>query len=233
MSEPYAQPGFARRLRDHAREEGIARVAARMARWAAAAAVPRGGEFTLGGESYPLLRRAYGLTWVTERAVEVPVAARLLERHRGEQILEVGNVLSHYMPIAHEVVDKYEEVPGVRNVDVLDLPAEPAYDLVIAISTLEHVGRDETPREPARAVHALEHLRGLLRPGGTLFATVPVGYNPELDAALAAGPYELRAMRRAPWREVDPAEAFQCPYDFLVYSAAAVLFVMADPVRSP
>ena len=100
-------------------------------------------------------------------------------------------------------------------------------------ATLEHVGRDENPREPARAVRALEHLRGLLRPGGALFATVPVGYNPDLDAALAEGPYELRAMRRGPWREVDPTEAFQSPYDFLVYSADAVLFVTADSLRSP
>jgi SAM-dependent methyltransferase len=232
VTEPYAQPPFTRRLRDHVREQGIARVASRMARWAAAAAVPRGGEFELGGEPYRLLRRAHERTWVTERAVEVPVARRLLEGHRGERVLEVGNVLSHYMPIAHEVVDKYERAPGVRNVDVLDLPGGAEYDLVIAISTLEHVGRDETPRESVRAVHALEHLRGLLRPGGTLFATVPVGYNQELDAALAEGPYELRAMRRAPWREIDPAEAFECPYDFLVYRATAVLFVMADSLRS-
>jgi hypothetical protein len=232
VSEPYAQPPFTRRLRDHAREQGVLRVTARMARWAAAAAVPRSGDFVLGGESYRLLRRAYGLTWVTERAVEVPVAQRLLERHRGERVLEVGNVLSHYGRAGHEVVDKYERAPGVRNLDVLDLPADPEYDLVIAISTLEHVGRDETPREPARAIRAFEHLRGLLRPGGALLATVPVGYNPELDAALVAGPHKLRAMRRSPWREVDPAEALQCPYDFLVYSATAVLFVMADSLRS-
>jgi SAM-dependent methyltransferase len=231
VTEPYAQPPFPRRLRDHAREHGVPRVAARMARWAVAAAVPRGGEFVLGGESYRLLRRAHGLTWLTERAVEVPVAQRLLERHRGERVLELGNVLSHYMPIGHEIVDKYERAPDVRNLDVLDLPAEPEYDLVIAISTLEHVGRDETPSEPAHAVRALERLRGVLRPGGRLFVTVPVGYNPELDAALADGPYELRAMRRAPWREVDPGEALECPYDFLVYSASAVLFVMADSLR--
>lgn len=231
MTEPYAQPPFARRLREHVREEGAARVAGRMSRWALDVAVPRGGEFALGGESYALLRRRHGLTWVTERAVEVPVAGRLLERHSGERILEVGNVLSHYMPVGHEVVDKYERAPGVRNVDVLDLPPEPDHDLIVTVSTLEHVGRDERPREPERAVRALDHLRGLLRPGGTLFATVPVGYNPELDAALAAGSHDVRAMRRAPWREVDLAEALKCPYDFLVYRAEAVLLVMADSLR--
>jgi SAM-dependent methyltransferase len=232
VTEPYAQPAFAQRLRQHAREEGAARVAARMARWALAAAVPRRGKFTLGGERYRRLRHPHGLTWATERAVEVPVAQRLLERHRGERVLEVGNVLAHYMPVAHDVVDKYEAAPGVRNVDVLDLAPEPSYDLILSISTLEHVGRDETPREPGRAIRAFEHLRDLLRPDGVLFATVPAGYNADLDTALAQGPYRLRAMRRGPWREVDPAEAFKCPYDFLVHRAGAVLFVTADSLRS-
>ena len=229
--EPYAQPTFTQRLRAHVRDEGIRSVAGRMARWATGAAIPRRGEFALSGESYRLLCSVHGLTWATERAVEVPVALRELERHRGKRVLEVGNVLSHYVPVTHEVVDKYERAEGVANVDVLELPAEPDYDLILAISTLEHVGRDEQRGEAGRAVAALEHLRGLLRPGGTLFATVPVGYNPELDRALADGPYELRAMCRGPWREVDPAEAFKCQYDFLVYRATAVLFVRADAVR--
>jgi len=231
--EPYQQPSFASRLREHARREGRTRVAARMARWGLDALVPRGGAFTYDGERYALLRRLYGLTWTTERAVEVPVAQRLLERHRAERILEVGNVLSHYMPVEHEVVDKYEHAAGVRNLDVLDLEPEPDYGLILSVSTLEHVGRDEKPRDPERAVAAFEHLRRLLRPGGMLFATVPAGYNPALDAGLARGGHRLRALRRDPWREVDPAEALACPYDFLVYRADAVLFVTADAVRSP
>ena len=226
--EPYAQPTFATRLRAHAREHGALDAAARLGRWGAGLAVPRGGSFELGGERYRLLRSLHGRTWTTERAVEVPVARRVLERHAGKRVLEVGNVLSHYGPVDHDVVDKYERADGVENVDVLDLPARPEYDLVLTISTLEHVGRDEEPRDPTRAVAALEHLHRLLRPGGVLFATVPVGYNPELDRALANGPYELSAMRARPWREVSSAEAFQCPYDFLVYSASAVLFASAQ-----
>lgn len=228
--EPYAQPSFPARLRRHARRQGTLRVARRLGGWALRAAVPRGGSFTLAGERHRLLRHAYGLTWTTERAVEVPVAAAVVARHRGRRILEVGNVLSHYMPVGHEIVDKYEHAAGVRNADVFDLPTEPAYDLVVSISTLEHVGRDERGGDPARAVAALEHLRGMLAPGGTLFATVPVGYNPDLDRALVAGPYALRAMRGRPWRETPPEEALGCPYDFLVYSASAVLFVEAQPL---
>ena len=227
---PYRQPTFPERLRAHAREEGAGPVARRMAAWTASLLRPRGGEFQLGAERYPLLRRAYGLTWVTERAVEIPVAQRVLAEFEGGRVLEVGNVMSHYGPVSHEVVDKYERAAGVRNADVLDLPLEPKYDLVLSISTLEHVGRDEEPRDPARAVAALEHLRRMVAPGGLLFATVPVGYNPELDRALAGGEYDLAAMRRRPWREVVPAEAFRCPYDFLVYSASAVIFVRAQPL---
>jgi SAM-dependent methyltransferase len=226
--EPYAQPTFAQRLRAHAREHGALDAARRMGRWAAGVALPRGGSFALDGERYALLRSVHGLTWTTERAVELPVARHMLERYAGRRVLEVGNVLSHYGPVEHEVVDKYERGAGVANVDVLDLPPGPEYDLVLSVSTLEHVGRDEEPRDPERAVAALEHLRRLLRPDGVLFATVPVGYNPELDRALAEGPYELRAMQRRPWREVDPAEAFQCTYDFLVYSAWAVVFARAE-----
>ena len=224
--EPYAQPTFLQRLRAHAREEGAASVARRMGAWTGSLVRARGGSFELGGERYPLLRRLYGLTWITERAVEIPVAQRVLAEFAGKRVLEVGNVMSHYGAVSHEVVDKYERAPGVRNADVLDL--EGSYDLVLSISTLEHVGRDEEPRDPARAVAALEHLRALVAPGGLLFATVPVGYNPELDRALASGDYELAAMRRRPWREVPPAEAFECPYDFLVYSASAVVFVRAQ-----
>lgn len=231
MTEPYAQPTFPQRLRAHAREEGAARVAGRMARWAGSAAVPRGGPFTLAGEEYRLLRKLYGLTWITERAVEVPVAQRVLERHRGRRVLEVGNVLSHYGPVTHDVVDKYEQGAGVTNIDVLDLPPEPLYDLILTVSTLEHVGRDEEPRDPAAALRALRHLRSLLAPGGTLFATIPAGYNPDLDAALASEPgLRLSAMKRGPWREVEPSEAFESPYDFLVYSARAVLFAKAEVV---
>jgi len=236
--EPYAQPGFTERLRAHAREEGSAAVARRMARWAGRVVLPPRGGFELGGEHYPFTRRLYGLTWTTERAVEVPVAQRQVARFRERRILEVGNVLSHHGPVAHDVVDKYEGAPGVLNLDVLDLPSEPAYDLIVSVSTLEHVGRDETPRDPSRAIRALEHLRRCLAPGGELFATVPAGYNADLDAALAAGPYELSALRSVTegtvpsvaWREVEPSEAFQCPYDFLVYSASAVIFVRAEPL---
>ena len=63
----------------------------------------------------------YHYTWLNERAVEVALALDLLERHPGASVLEVGNVLGHYVPFEHTVVDKYEQAPGVLNEDVADL----------------------------------------------------------------------------------------------------------------
>jgi hypothetical protein len=54
----------------------------------------------------------------------------------------------------------------------------------VAISMLEHVGTDERPAAPGKAVQAIQALRGLLASEGRLVLTVPVGYNPAFDAAL-------------------------------------------------
>ena len=69
-------------------------------------------------------------------------------------MLEVGNVLGHYVPVEHLVVDKYEQAPGVLNDDVADLDLGRQFDLVLAVSTLEHVGLDEETRDPDKPRHA-------------------------------------------------------------------------------
>jgi SAM-dependent methyltransferase len=193
------------------------------------------GRFRFAGDDYPYLYHRHKFTWLTERAVEVPIAQAVVERHRGARILEVGNVLSHYRPVEHIVADKYERAPGVVNRDVLDLGGLGEFDLVLAVSTLEHVGRDEEPRDPGKAVQAVHALRSLLAPGGRLVMTVPVGYHLGLDAALRDGGLatgSLRALRRdrlgPHWREVPVENAWGASYDFLLYSARAVVVAGLD-----
>lgn len=82
-------------------------------------------------------------------------------------MLEVGDVLSHYFPIHHDVVDKYQVAPGVINQDIAEFIPPERYDLILSISTPEDVGWDETPREPDKLLRAIEHLRNrCLAPGG-------------------------------------------------------------------
>lgn len=149
--------------------------------------------FYFDGERYEYLFHHYNTTWRNERTVEIPLAARVIERRRTDRMLEVGNVLHNYLgesrlPPARAIVDRYEVAPGVDNVDVVEHdPVEP-YGVIVSISTLEHVGRDEQPRDPAKAIAAIERMHSWLAPGGELLVTVPLGYHPELDQRLLDGP---------------------------------------------
>lgn len=189
-----------------------------------------GTPFELDGQAYVPFAHRYHYTWLNERAVEVPVARRAIEMAERARVLEIGNVLSHYFPSSHTVVDKYERAPGVRNLDVLDLPADGSWDLIVAISTLEHVGLDEFPQDPDRAVAAIAHVQRALAPGGRLLATISVGQNRHLDAAIrtgSAGFDRVLAMRRVSaanrWEEVALAVVWDSAYDFLLHTAHGLL----------
>ncbi|MGY1714460.1 class I SAM-dependent methyltransferase [Geodermatophilus sp. SYSU D01106] len=241
---------IAARVLQHTRQRGAVPVAAACLSWGTRWALGRaraGRPWTATvrheGTEHRLLRHPYHWTWLNERAVEVPLAEAVLDaapaaHGPAPRVLEVGNVLSHYRPVTHDVVDKYERAPGVRNADVVDLDGDGRYDLVLAISTLEHVGFDEEPRDPGKAARAVRRLHELLAPGGHLWATVPVGYNPDLDEALRTGalPFSrLTALRAtgpgARWEQVPVEEVWGTPYDWLLYTARAV--VVAESFAGP
>ena len=226
---------IATRVTRHARTRGVAPVVADCASWAARwvlgrprAGRPGGPTFAFDGVELPYLRHAYNYTWLNERAVEVPLAAAALAG-AGPRVLEVGNVLGHYLPVAHTVVDKYERSPGVHNVDVVDVDLGP-FDLILAVSTLEHVGFDEEVQDPEKPARAIAHLASLLAPGGRLWCTFPVGYNPALDERLQAdglGFDRLAALRRTGrdnrWEQVPVDDVWGVAYDWLLYTAHAVV----------
>src|SRR5262249_6856265 len=152
-------------------------------------------------------------TWRNERAVEIPIVHGLLLRHPHARILELGNVLAHYFPVEHDRLDKYERAEGVINEDVVNFDTPTRYDLIVSISTLEHVGWDEEPREPDKALRALANLRRLLAPAGRIVLTVPLAYNPHLDALwrgkrleLSRQYYLMRISHDNRWRQVEAHE---------------------------
>lgn len=196
--------------------------------------------FAFDGATYRHARHRYNRTWNNERAAEIPIALAALGAAGDAPVLEVGNVLSHYRPVRHTVVDKYEIAPGVVNADVCDYRPAERFALVLCISTIEHVGFDEEPRDAGKVARALGHLRTLLAPGGRMLVTVPVDYNPGLDAAVRDGGVvfdRLRFLRRADaanrWREADAAEAFACGYDdpYPMANALCVGWIYGPPTR--
>ncbi len=144
--------------------------------------------FTLAGHVYRYHFARYNTTWHHERAVELPIAWEIVRHYDPTTVLEVGNVLPHYFKTSHTVVDKDEADPRVVNADVVDFTTDRRFDLILTISTLEHVGFDYSEVvEPEKIVLALDHLRGLLSSSGRLLVTLPMGYNPYLDELLRTG----------------------------------------------
>ena len=127
-------------------------------------------------------------TWHGERAVEIPIVMEMVGKYQGKNILEIGNVLSHHIKFEHDILDKYEIAKGVINEDVTDFKSEKKYDLIVSISTLEHVGWDEKPRDDLKIPRAIENLKTLITSrGGTIIITLPLGYNSALDQLLKDG----------------------------------------------
>lgn len=137
--------------------------------------------FTYFGDEYDYFDHHYNTTRLNERAVEIPIAIEFLSWQYGDG-LEVGNVLGHYGIRGHRVVDLYEVAAGVDNVDLFDITD--TYDWIVSISTVEHVRWDTPPQDPDGSVHAIEHLLSLVRPGGQMLITAPLGHQPHLDRAI-------------------------------------------------
>ncbi len=172
--------------------------------------------FEFAGEQRPFFVHPYSLN--NERAVEVALARDFLGGQPGA-VLEVGNVLAHYFHFPHDVVDKYEQAPGVINEDSVTYSPGKQYDRIVTLSTLEHVGWDEQPREPDKVLTAVQHLKNLLKPEGQMLVTIPLGYNPHLDDLLKQGRLgfsELRYLLRVSpdnrWREAGREEAGRAQY---------------------
>lgn len=137
--------------------------------------------FTFRDREYRYFFHSYNLSWMNERAVELPIMRSEMNGFDHKAVLEIGNVLSHYSPVMHETLDKYEKAAGVINEDAVDFDPGRRYDLIICISTFEHIGQDEQSESCEKAVDAIDNSIGLLAPGGKLVASVPIGYNRAID----------------------------------------------------
>jgi SAM-dependent methyltransferase len=174
--------------------------------------------FTLDDRTFPYsydVRAA-----ASERTVEVPLAEQMMSDARG-RVLEIGNVMRQFItrpPRLYTVVDKYEMSDEIRNEDVLDVVGE--FDLIVSISTMEHVGLDEFPRDVHKAERGVKHLTRLVAGGGRMLITWPLGFNHHLDDALRDGaiaPDRASYLRRISqwsnkWEQVDAEAAYACRY---------------------
>jgi len=190
--------------------------------------------FTFEGGTYNYFYHKYNTTWRNERSVEIPIIWKIVKGHHNQQkrILEIGNVLSYYFDVNHTIVDKYEKVEGVINEDVVNFQSPKKYDLIVGISTLEHIGWDmgDRPRNPMKILQAIENLKSYLASSGKMVVTLPLGYNRIMDKLLNNSKikftkqyYLKRISRNNKWKEVDWNECRGVKYDFLHHSARVLI----------
>lgn len=194
--------------------------------------------FRLENISYPWFYHPYNFTWDNERAVEVPVVKEALNAAGGQRILEVGNVLSHYYSREWDVIDKFEKNPGIINEDVETYIPEKKYDLIVSISTLEHVGFDDDIKDPEKIARSLDNLvENCLKPFGRMIFTMPLGYNPSLDRQILNGDlcfdrqYFLKRISTNEWFQVDQEELEDYGYGSKYIEASVVVIAEYNAVK--
>jgi SAM-dependent methyltransferase len=192
-----------------------------------------------------------------ERVVEYPWALhRLAAHHRPDDpILDAGSVLNHRRILAHcrrsglhpisIVTLKYEGFARVSDevryefADLRRLPYRDGwFGSVVCLSTLEHVGMDNTmygdssggKADPSReAEEAMREIRRVTRPGGVMLLSVPFGAGehrgwfrlfdaPELQRLTAVPGWRVEDTRivratREGWRTCSVADAQTAGYN--------------------
>jgi SAM-dependent methyltransferase len=126
----------------------------------------------------------------TERIVEIPFMHRHLPNPFRGRVLDVGYLESEgIFQVASLGFDTWGidirppavAFPGVHFIqgDVIQYPFEPhSFDVVTAISTVEHIGLHaygNVEADPQGDLHALQAVQHALKPSGRLILTVPFG----------------------------------------------------------
>ncbi|MBH0181576.1 MAG: hypothetical protein HP490_07860 [Nitrospira sp.] len=74
----------------------------------------RAQTFVFDGQSYPYLYHFCNKTWKNERGVEIPIFREILLRHQTGRILELGNVLAHYVSMKSRPVSSTRMSSSLR-----------------------------------------------------------------------------------------------------------------------
>lgn len=147
--------------------------------------------FLFNKNRYNYFIHRYNNTWKNERAIEIPIIKKILDENHNKDILEIGNVMSHYFFLNHDVLDKYEISGGVINKDIVNFKTLKKYDLIIGVSTFEHVGWDEKVKDPGKILKSISNIKQILKKNGKIIFTHPLGYNYVMDKFINKGQIKL------------------------------------------
>ena len=191
--------------------------------------------FEFNGKKLKYFYHRHNLTWTNERAVEIPIVRDYLNNNyrntNHSKILEVGAVLPHYFQFNFNVLDKFERGLGIINEDVVNYHPPQKFDLIISISTLEHVGFDDDDKDPMKILKAFDNLKKCLNKSGKIVFTVPIGYNPALDNLIfehkldLSEEYFLKRSSGINWKQINKDQAKGAKYGKYNSLSATVIMV--------
>ena len=183
---------------------------------------------------YQYCLEKYNLSWRTERMVEIPIFQKLIRDNSKLHILEIGNVLKHYESSPKSrwaVVDKYEIYEGVINRDIFVYNPKEKFDLIVSISTIEHIGMEDGAISPNKAKQVINWVRNnLLNAHGRFIITIPIGYNKHLDKQifkdeiLFAEKYYMTRLSKLEWVQTSEDKVSHSEYG-RPYTGANALFI--------
>lgn len=193
--------------------------------------------FIFCGKKFKNYQSFYNYTFENERAIEIPIVMSLINANiNSNNILELGNVLSHYFNFKHDIVDKYEISDGVINEDILEYNTSQKYNVIVSISTIEHIGWDEKMINDFdviddKIIRVIEKLKQMLKQDGMIIITVPIGFNKVLDNMIFKETniwqkfYCFKKINNSnEWIQVSLKDLYGCRYNS-PYKAASGLFI--------
>jgi len=196
----------------------------------------------------------------SERIVEIPFVHRTLPYPFRGRLLDVGyresEIIYEMASLGFDtwgidIRPSVAEYPGVHYVqgDVIKYPFEAkSFDVVIALSTVEHIGLmayGNSAKDPDGDLHSLQAIHRILKPTGRLLLTIPFGkrgatnwyrvYDQKALLALLKGSGFTAEIQNcwtqegirwapAPWQKAEQI-------DSITHHVKSVVGVMARPVQ--
>ena len=152
--------------------------------------------FLYKGGEIPYFYGRYQKTWINERSIEIPIGIEWLKRYKGREILEIGDTLRNYIEVNHEILDKFSKGEKIINEDIVDFSPSKKYDLIISISTIEHVGIEDSEKDLKKSQIAIKKIYSLLNKKGKAIITIPLGHHKILDDFLKKSCYKKEYYKR-------------------------------------
>ncbi len=184
--------------------------------------------FIFNDSEYFYFVHDYNMTWNNERTIEIPIIKQILGMHTYRhiynyksiklyrRILEVGNVLSHYTKPQWDIVDKFDTSKNVIKEDITEFKPVDKYNLIVSISTFEHIGFDDDVKNTNKVLEAFNNLKNnCLKPDGLIALSISLGYNKDIDNKIYENIfgfdyifYLKRISKSNEWRQVSKEETF-------------------------